>query len=159
MGLVGAPSEQLTGMHRLSTMHVSYISPPIPPPAFLLLTHNWYSSISPPTCPLFLSSHSPFSPPVPAVPFEPFKLSILNTLASELQFLSRAAVKGGNILRQFNLHAAASVLGLGTFALEEFVPETPYIHAVWHCLAAYGAATTGALLADVEVRRLFGRGW
>jgi hypothetical protein len=43
-----------------------------------------------------------------------------------------------------------SVVGLACFIVEDTQPQMPYIHSVWHCLAAVGAASMGALLEDVE---------
>jgi hypothetical protein len=48
------------------------------------------------------------------------------------------------------LHAATCMLGLGAFALEEFCPQLPLVHAAWHCLSATAVATVNNLLDDVE---------
>ena len=85
------------------------------------------------------------------MPFEPFKLSVGNTIGMEIAFLWRA-IRRPHLRRPFAVHAASSAAGITVFAVEEMFPKTPFVHAVWHCLAAVGAASTGALLADVEVR-------
>lgn len=83
------------------------------------------------------------------VPFEPFKLSLLNSLAGEWAFWRRAH-RRKNMRPAWRMHTLSSVAGLGFFGLEELLPNVPYIHAGWHVLAAVAAATAGSLLEDVE---------
>lgn len=46
----------------------------------------------------------------------------------------------------------------GAFALEEFCPRLPLVHAAWHCLSATAVSTVNHLLDDVEQHNAQRRG-
>jgi hypothetical protein len=92
-----------------------------------------------------------------AVPFKPFVLSTAHTLAMQAEF-ARQAASHVHIRPHFRRHAAAAVAGIIAFAFEDYLAERGFehSHAMWHCLAAAGVATTGALVEHKERLRLEG---
>jgi hypothetical protein len=84
-----------------------------------------------------------------ATPFKPFLVSFGNSTAMEAVFLQRSW-NNPKLQNSQRLHSACAMLGLGAFALEEYMPRLPLIHACWHCFSAVCIGTTNALLADVE---------
>ena len=84
-----------------------------------------------------------------ATPFKPFLVSFGNSTAMEAVFLERSW-RNPELRNAQRLHSACALLGLGAFALEEYMPRLPLVHACWHCLSAVCVGTTNALLADVE---------
>lgn len=90
-----------------------------------------------------------------AIPFKPFVVSTAHTLAMQAEF-ARQAAKHKSIRPHFKLHTAAAAASAVAFALEDVLLERGFghVHGIWHCLAAFGVATTGALVEHKEQLRL-----
>lgn len=126
-------------------------------PAFLTCV------VLPPLCVLQMKAvwpdkpllHRCFNVAALATPFRPFVLSTAQTMVMQAEF-ARQAVAHKSVRPHFYGHMAAAVAGLAAFAVEDHVAESgfEYVHAAWHCLAAYGVVTTGALVAHKERLRL-----
>ncbi|GLC35711.1 hypothetical protein PLESTB_000486400 [Pleodorina starrii] len=84
-----------------------------------------------------------------ATPFKPFLVSFVNSTAMELKFMA-AARRNPKLRGPQRLHATCCLLGLGAFALEDWKPDLPLVHSVWHLLSSVSVATINNLLADVE---------
>ncbi|GIL43215.1 hypothetical protein Vafri_1019 [Volvox africanus] len=84
-----------------------------------------------------------------ATPFKPFLVSFVNSTAMELKFLA-AARRNPKLRGPQRLHAVCCLMGLGAFALEDWRPDLPLVHSVWHLLSSTAVATINHLLADVE---------
>ncbi|KXZ56582.1 hypothetical protein GPECTOR_1g523 [Gonium pectorale] len=84
-----------------------------------------------------------------ATPFKPFLVSFVNSTAMELKFLA-AARRNPKLRGAQRLHAACCLLGLGAFALEDYMPQLPLVHSVWHLLSSGAVATINHLMEDVE---------
>ncbi|PRW50907.1 hypothetical protein C2E21_5382 [Chlorella sorokiniana] len=91
-----------------------------------------------------------------AVPFRPFAVSTANALLMQTEF-ARQAVAHKAVRADLARHYTAAALGVGAFFAEDLVMYSGwggYVHAAWHCLACYGMATTGGLLAHKERQQL-----
>lgn len=86
-----------------------------------------------------------------AIPFRPFAMSTAYTLAMQAEF-ARQAMAHKRMRPHFCRHAVAASAGIIAFAFEEALAERGFehSHAVWHCLAAAGVASTGALVEHKE---------
>lgn len=91
-----------------------------------------------------------------AVPFRPFLVSTAGALLVQAEFV-RQAVTHKAVRGDLKRHYAAAALGVGAFFAEDLVMYSGwggYVHSAWHCLACYGTATLGALLAHKERQQL-----
>lgn len=84
-----------------------------------------------------------------ATPFRPFLVSFVNTSLMEAKYIHRAR-KNPKLRKAWGIHAAATLLGLSCFVLEDVRPDIPLMHSSWHCLSAVAVATINNLAADVE---------
>ena len=87
-----------------------------------------------------------------ATPFRPFLVSFLNSSLMELKYIDRAR-KNPKLRKAHRLHATATLVGLGCFALEDLCPSIPLMHASWHILSSLAVATINDLAADEEDRQ------
>jgi hypothetical protein len=97
---------------------------------------------------------------VVATPFKPFLVSACNTLAMELKFLQRAH-EVPQLRHPQRVHSAAALASMVLFAVEDLVPQVPFVHASWHGLSALGCSTVNALFKDAEDNMVVGeeRSW
>ena len=93
---------------------------------------------------------------IAAIPFKPFMLSTAYTLAMQAEF-ARQALMYKNIRTHFCRHTVAATAGIVAFALDDIFAEMGFehSHAAWHCLAAAGVASTGALVEHKERIRAY----
>jgi hypothetical protein len=89
-----------------------------------------------------------------AIPFKPFVVSTANTVLMQLDFASQA-IEHKSIRPHFMRHVSVAVAGAAAFALEDILSAQGFshMHSLWHCLAAYAAHTTGALVEHRELLR------
>jgi len=92
------------------------------------------------------------------IPFKPFVLSTVHTLVMQGEFLRQAAVHK-SVRPHLRRHAVATCLSGVAFAVEDMLLEKGFghVHAIWHCLAAAGVVTSGALIEHKEQLRLNAR--
>ena len=83
-----------------------------------------------------------------------FKFQWASALHPAVQVIFQQSVQGQPVLqRTQRRHLAAGAAGAACFVLEDLYPKFPFIHAAWHCLSAYGIATTEHLVAHKETSR------
>eukprot|EP00898_Chlorokybus_atmophyticus_P002294 jgi/Chlat1/3065/Chrsp21S03383 len=80
-----------------------------------------------------------------AVPMQPFAVAAANVGVLETTYAERA-FSNPSLRAAHRLHVAASVVGGAAYWLEEFCPNIPYTHSVWHLAASAGLATCFKLL-------------
>ncbi|EFJ07308.1 hypothetical protein SELMODRAFT_133888, partial [Selaginella moellendorffii] len=79
------------------------------------------------------------------VPFQPFLVTILHTGLTEATFARR--VQTQPLLKPaHNLHTISSLAGATLFLADGLYPQTPYLHAAWHLVAAVSVLTYNKLL-------------
>ena len=90
-----------------------------------------------------------------AIPFKPFVISLGHTLAMQAEY-ARQALRHEAVRPHFCMHTAAAAAGIVAFAVEDVLAERGFghVHGLWHCLAAAGVATTGALVEHKERLRM-----
>lgn len=79
------------------------------------------------------------------LPLEPLAISGANMALMEVLFLRHAKHKP-ELRGAHRAHMSAVGIGGALFILEEVFPETPYIHAAWHCMAALGIHCANQML-------------
>lgn len=84
-----------------------------------------------------------------ATPFIPFTTSAANTLAMESLFLRRA-ISNDKLRGPHLAHCSAAGAGLALFALDEFRPHLPCVHAGWHILSSLAVRETLPLIQTSE---------
>ncbi|GAB4818340.1 hypothetical protein N2152v2_005386 [Parachlorella kessleri] len=92
-----------------------------------------------------------------AVPFKPFVVSSAHAAVLEYEYFRQA--RANKVLRKdLLLHASTAALGTAAFFLEDPLKEVGFehMHSIWHCLAGFGTATMGGLLAHKEWQHLSG---
>lgn len=83
-------------------------------------------------------------------PFQPLVVTSTNLAALEVVYHNHAK-KHPKLQKMQHRHLAAGALGAACFVLEDLYPKFPFVHATWHCLSAYGIATTEPLVAHKEL--------
>lgn len=79
------------------------------------------------------------------LPVQPLMVSAVHTGLMEVAFAKRA-VEDPKLRATHNVHRMSSLAGGALFIIEDYFPETPYLHAAWHLAAAVGVGTCNKLL-------------
>jgi len=79
-------------------------------------------------------------------PFQPLLVAGAHVLGTEFSFLRRA-LKDPNLRDRHFVHTCAGVTAFGAFYGDDWFPQVPYLHAIWHVLSAYATSTTSCLVA------------
>ena len=69
------------------------------------------------------------------VPFQPLLVSGANMVATNALFL-RAAILDSTLKGQYYRHCSYAAVGLACYFLDDELPDTAGLHAVWHVLSA-----------------------
>lgn len=79
------------------------------------------------------------------LPFQPVLVTAIHTSIVEAEF-ARKSLENPKFRRAHALHTASSLIGGALFVADDIFPDTPFIHAAWHCAAAVGVMTVNSLI-------------
>ncbi|KAG0582696.1 hypothetical protein M758_3G079000 [Ceratodon purpureus] len=79
------------------------------------------------------------------LPFQPLLVAAIHTSIVEAEF-ARKAFENPKLRGAHAVHTATSLIGGALFVADDIFPDTPFIHAAWHCAAAVGVMTINSLI-------------